>query len=119
MDTITANAPDDPTLPVDGPRGFSTAGLAGLYFMDGADTTGSIANSVRGGSGTAVVVQGGSSAAWSSAGLMVNGGIKLKGNTYLPGPTIDLTPPWTMFSRLAVGLPTDHAGAVSCRGSRR
>jgi hypothetical protein len=104
MDIITAAAPDDPTLPFDGPRGFSSAGLAGLYFMDGTDTPSSVANA-NGGAATAVVASG---QAWAAATLMTNGGINLKGNTYLPGPIIDLTAEWTMFAHLAVGLPTQH-----------
>lgn len=109
MDIITAAAPDDPTLPFDGPRGFSSAGLAGLYFMEGADSPASIADA-NGGAPTAVVV---SAQAWASAALMTNGGINLKGNTYLPGPTIDLTAEWTMFAHLAVGLPTQHDAVTS------
>ncbi len=110
MDIITSAAPDDPTLPFDGPRGFSAAGLAGLFFMDGADTTAAIANAA-GGAATAVVPA--ASQAWAAANLMTNGGINLKGNTYLPGPTIDLTAEWTMFAHLAVGLPTQHDAATS------
>ncbi|WP_395672123.1 hypothetical protein [Inquilinus sp.] len=110
MDIITATAPDDPTLPFDGPRGFSTSGLAGLYFMDGTDTTAAIANAA-GGAATAVVPAAGQ--AWAAAALMTNGGINLKGNTYLPGPTIDLTTEWTMFAHLAVGLPTQHDGVTT------
>lgn len=109
MDIITAAAPDDPTLPFDGPRGFSAASLAGLYFMDGSDTTASIADA-HGGAATAVVASG---QAWAAAALMTNGGINLKGNTYLPGPTIDLTAEWTMFAHLAVGLPTQHDAVTS------
>lgn len=112
MDIITAAAPDDPSLPFDGPRGYSAAGLAGLYFCDGIDTVSSIANAA-GGAGTAVVNPSGSTAPWSAATLMTNGGINLRGNTILPGPTIDLTTPWTMFAHLAVGLPTQHEGAIN------
>lgn len=109
MDIITAAAPDDPTLPFDGPRGFSAASLAGLYFMDGADTPSSIADA-DGGGATAVVASG---QAWAAATIMTNGGIQLRGNTYLPGPTIDLTTEWTMFAHLAVGLPTQHDAVTS------
>lgn len=109
MDIITAAAPDDTTLPFDGPRGFSAAGLASLYFMDGTDTPSSIADA-SGGVATAVVVSG---QAWAAANVMTNGGINLKGNTYLPGPSIDLTAEWTMFAHLAVGLPTQHDAVAS------
>jgi hypothetical protein len=40
--------------------------------------------------------------------MMANGGIQLRGNTYLLGATVDITAAWTMFAHLAVGLPTNH-----------
>lgn len=107
VDIVTSATSDDPTLPFDGPRGFASAGLTGLYFVDGSDTTANIANAAGGGA-TAVVPAAGATSGWSAASLMTNGGIQLRGNTILPGPTMDLTLPWTMFMHGAVGLPTDH-----------
>lgn len=124
MRIITAAASDDPTMPFDGPRGFATAQLAGLYFMDGADTLASIANySILPGAVTTGIATAGGAGAHSDATLMTNGGVQIKGNKYLPGPDIDYSTEWTSFAHLAVGQPTTHDGVttwvspiISCSG---
>ncbi|KGM36121.1 hypothetical protein [Inquilinus limosus] len=114
MRIITATAVDDPSLPFDGPRGFSAAQLAGLYFMDGSDTLTSIRNySTAVGAQSTGVATPGNAGAHSSAVLMTGGGIQLRGTKYLPGPQIDYSTEWTLFSHMAVGLPTQHDSVTS------
>ncbi|HEY9346772.1 MAG TPA: hypothetical protein VIQ53_15745 [Inquilinus sp.] len=106
MKIIGAAASDDTSLPLDGPRGFSTAGLRHLHFIDGSDTTNIIANYGSAG-GTTGVVNGASG--HSSAALLANGGIRLRGNTYLPiAAEIDVTLPFTFMWHGTVDIPTSH-----------
>lgn len=124
MRIITATAVDDPSLPFDGPRGFSLAQNVGLYFMDGADTVSVIANYSKAvGAVATAIATGAGAGAHSDAVLMTGGGVQIKGNKYLPGPQLDYSTEWTSFAHLAVGQPTQHDGVttfntpiVSCDG---
>jgi len=106
MKIIGAAASDDTSLPLDGPRGFSTAGLIHLHFIDGSDTLASIANY---GSATATTAIVAGASGHSAGTLLTNGGVRLRGNTYLPtADVVDLTLPFTFMVHLTVDIPTSH-----------
>ncbi|MFE0757190.1 hypothetical protein ACFW16_24740 [Inquilinus sp. NPDC058860] len=90
---LKGNAPR-PDLPIVGVRGFPITDLVGLYCFDQNDTVGSIKNWAPGGAPTAAQTAG---AAGDSAALMANGGIRLQATAHVPGPTIDMTQPWSAF----------------------
>lgn len=111
MKIIGAASSDDPSMPLDGPRGFSPFGLKHLYFIDGSDTTASMANYGSLGGSTAVVA---GASGHSSATLLSNGGVRLRGNTYLPiGSEVDITLPWTFMFHGTVDIPTNHDGVTT------